>query len=121
MNISLFEEIKDVNLIGEILRNMSFESYPEKIACYDHFEVKKSLSKMENGQLDLEVQEIISDIIGIGVEELKSFTVYRFPENGTIMAYFYDASGTLMFITPHNKVFVNDDCKKSYGWKTYEI
>lgn len=123
MNINILKEIKDDNLLGETLRHLAFEYHPDEVACYGHFNIKSNVSRVEISKLDPKIQEIISDTLGLHIDnEGKNFIVYKLYESDVLMAYFYDADGTLLFLSPSLKLLlVNHDCKKNYGWEKHGV
>lgn len=115
----------DVNLIGEILRSMSFEHKEDAegnslTACYEHFEVKHNWKLMELNELTSVEKNIVSHILGLELKDLGKIFVYKNEQENILMSYNYESDGTLFYSLPDKKIIVNYDCKKNYTWQECE-
>lgn len=108
-NITVDFDNIDPDLLGELLRGQFFNQVIDKnkyrtLGCYDTFELNEDIRKLDNIKID-----------SLTITCAEKF----FEEWGTVkMCYYWDGDGELVFFFPFpNKYLINDDCKKTYGWK----
>jgi hypothetical protein len=109
-----------INFYGEELRRKSFVG--EGLGCYANFEIHNDYIEVANDfaksmylpyfldmyYLSLNIQEIFDCL-----QLVKLYINYG---SNTVMAYYWDGDGSLLFITPHYAI-INRDCKKINNWK----
>lgn len=112
----------DINLVGEILRSISFEQKYDKegsllTSCYEHFDVQHTWKLMDLKQLTSVEKNIVCHILGLEEKELEKVFVYKHEHENILMSYNYESDGTLFYRLPDKKIIVNYDCKKNHTWE----
>lgn len=115
----------DINLVGEILRSISFEHKEDDTgnkltACYEHFDVQHNWKLMQLNELTSVEKNIVSHMLGLETSNLDKVFVYKNEQENILMSYHYESDGTLFYRLPNKKIIVNYDCKKNYTWEECE-
>jgi len=133
LDIALAKLTVNADALGEVLRSVAFDpSGHGAYGCYSTFEVNKAFTKVDHeSELGKQILRNFArcddgdDADESSVDDL----VFDYPnvvENlysagDVYMAWLWDGDGTLFFAIPStNRVLLNTDCKKDYGWKMME-
>lgn len=111
---------EDINFSGEELRRKAFIG--EGLGCYANFEINSDYVEV----LDLKIKSIylhyFFDLYYLSFNlsdvelYLKDIKVYINSISNTVMVYYWDGDGSLLFMTPHYTI-LNSDCKKINDWR----
>lgn len=122
------------NKFGESLRNYCFIGNAMEMGCYETFEVHKSFRQIKSGKEFKRIKELIlgkdneyyenekptvyiREITQEDCEKLKEDFGFSLTDPYKLtVAWFWDGDGTLL-VGYNNKLAINTDCKKSYGWE----
>lgn len=105
------------NFLGEQLRDEAFVKLREDdYGCYSTFLVHRDYKRIDGSTPDgYDLIHSAAVLMDCSYDDIKDNTYLNF-ETATLMCYYWDGDGVLMFTTPKYSV-MNTDCKKSDRWK----
>lgn len=115
MNIKV-SNISNVDVLGELLRDLTFDTQPGEVGCYNTFDLKPGFVKNEDNQS----KETIAEIMGLDEVDARTLQIYENESLQLLVAWFWDGDGTLFFEVEDGDDIVrviNTDCKKDYCWE----
>lgn len=112
----MFDITPTTDSICEYLRDQFFNG---KRGCYETFETKNDVQFITNIYVDwtliFNLPKLIYSQDTLNYDEKWPWYIKFIQGIEVQMVYMWDGDGTLVFQVM-NKVYVNSDCKKNYGW-----
>lgn len=109
------QTMEDPNEFGEALREYCFvpDKYGNDFGCYSTFEARPEFKPCS----ETEKETLLSILIEWSwFEPHDSERPTCLTDGNIYMVWFWDGDGILLF-KEGDRVVINDDCKKMYGWK----
>lgn len=110
MKITIDTKDMTADEFGEFFRNYFFTK-GKGFGCYANFEVEPFM--METALSPQKVREHFGEI------DSKPYYFVQRDNLSIWMAYHWDGDGTLV-VSDGERICINNDCKKSYGWEFIE-
>ena len=100
----MINKIKDIDILCEALRDISFK---ESLGCYDCFDMEYGFYEIIDEELRQNFKETF---------DLEDITLYYNPKYNLWTGWYWDGDGTLVFRFD-KRYFINTDYKKRYDWR----
>ena len=114
------QKLDDPNIFGETLREYCFVG--DGFGCYSTFELLPEFYKINDAKQKKDfIDRLCKEWYGTSYnyepenEEKDSLSKNLYTNGNIIITWYWDGDGTLI-IAEKNKIAVNGDCKKDYGW-----
>lgn len=106
------------DIMGEVYRKLIFKADASgELGCYSTFDVNPRWIKADIDLLSLEDRVLLLGCDAKDESELARISVYKDVNSDTLTAWHWDGDGTLMIKEEGGDIYINTDCKKTYGWE----
>ena len=114
----------DVDIAGELLRELVFKQEENALGCYNTFDLNAGFVAVD--KCDNRFLKLTHCLYGAYIEnnevEWEISVTHVFENEKFIVAWYWDGDGTLgIYVKEDGIFFVNDDCKKTYGWDCFSV